>query len=81
MLNVENTEMKDQLHKPGELVENGKWRLESDSLGLIRVPADRLWGSQTQRSLIHFSIGDDRMPKAVYHAYGRSHYPGSGRSN
>src|SRR6267378_3858241 len=70
MLNVENTEMKDQLHKPGELVENGKWRLESDSLGLVRVPADRLWGSQTQRSLIHFSIGDDRMPKAVYHAYG-----------
>ena len=70
MSNFEDTEMKDQLHKPGELVENGKWRLESDSLGLVRVPANRLWGSQTQRSLIHFSIGDDRMPKAVYHAYG-----------
>jgi fumarate hydratase, class II len=45
-------------------------RRESDSLGAIDVPADRYWGAQTQRSLIHFSIGDDRMPKAVYHAYG-----------
>ncbi|MCX4579378.1 class II fumarate hydratase [Streptomyces sp. NBC_01571] len=34
------------------------------------MPADRYWGAQTQRSLIDFSIGDDRMPKAVYHAYG-----------
>jgi len=39
-------------------------------MGAIEVPADRYWGAQTQRSLIHFSIGDDRMPKAVYHAYG-----------
>ena len=45
-------------------------RRESDSMGEIDVPADRYWGAQTQRSLIHFSIGDDRMPKAVYHAYG-----------
>src|SRR5262245_30633202 len=45
-------------------------RLESDSMGTVEVPADRYWGAQTQRSLIHFSIGDDRMPKAVYHAYG-----------
>jgi len=45
-------------------------RRETDSLGAIDVPADRYWGAQTQRSLIHFSIGDDRMPKAVYHAYG-----------
>jgi fumarate hydratase, class II len=55
---------------PGTLVENGQWRVESDSLGTIRVPAAHLWGAQTQRSLIHFSIGDDRMPKEVYHAYG-----------
>jgi fumarate hydratase class II len=33
------------------------------------VPAERYWGAQTQRSLIHFSIGDDHMPKAD-HAYG-----------
>src|ERR1700689_5361039 len=45
-------------------------RTETDSMGAIEVPADRYWGAQTQRSLIHFSIGDDRMPKAVYHAYG-----------
>jgi fumarate hydratase class II len=45
-------------------------REESDSMGSIEVPADHYWGAQTQRSLIHFSIGNDRMPKAVYHAYG-----------
>jgi fumarate hydratase class II len=45
-------------------------RTESDAMGEIEVPADRYWGAQTERSLLHFSIGDDRMPKAVYHAYG-----------
>src|ERR1700760_1156015 len=45
-------------------------RRETDSMGDIEVPADRYWGAQTQRSLVHFSIGDDRMPKRVYHAYG-----------
>ncbi|MGW6487618.1 class II fumarate hydratase [Streptomyces sp. NPDC055056] len=45
-------------------------RRESDSMGIIDVPADRYWGAQTQRSLLHFSIGNDHMPKAVYHAYG-----------
>src|SRR6202035_4441990 len=45
-------------------------RLESDSLGSIEVPAERYWGAQTERSLVHFAIGDDRMPKSVYHAYG-----------
>ena len=45
-------------------------RHETDSMGGIDVPADRYWGAQTQRSLVHFSIGDDHMPKAVYHAYG-----------
>ncbi|MFG2306589.1 class II fumarate hydratase [Actinacidiphila glaucinigra] len=45
-------------------------RVESDSMGRIEVPAEHYWGAQTQRSLIHFSIGDDHMPKAVYHAYG-----------
>src|ERR1700684_1188643 len=45
-------------------------RIESDSMGEIEVPADRYWGAQTQRSLVHFSIGNDRMPKRVYHAYG-----------
>src|SRR5216684_1828401 len=45
-------------------------RLETDSMGDIEVPADRYWGAQTQRSLAHFAIGDDRMPRRVYHAYG-----------
>jgi fumarate hydratase class II len=45
-------------------------RIESDAMGEIEVPADRYWGAQTQRSLIHFSIGEDRMPAAVYHALG-----------
>ena len=45
-------------------------REEFDSMGKVMVPADRYWGAQTQRSLQHFSIGDDRMPKALYHAYG-----------
>ncbi|MBV9382055.1 MAG: class II fumarate hydratase, partial [Streptosporangiaceae bacterium] len=45
-------------------------RREFDSLGDVGVPADRYWGAQTQRSLEHFSIGHDRMPKEVYRAYG-----------
>ena len=40
-------------------------RTESDSMGPIEVPEDRYWGAQTQRSLHHFSIGDQRMPQAV----------------
>jgi len=46
-------------------------RRETDSLGAIDVPADRYWAPRRNGSLIHFSIGDDRMPKAVYHAYGQ----------
>jgi len=47
-------------------------RRESDSMGDIDVPADRYWGAQTQRSLLHFGdIGADRMPLAVYHAFGQ----------
>jgi fumarate hydratase class II len=45
-------------------------RREFDSMGDVQVAADRYWGAQTQRSLHHFSIGHDRMPKEVYHAYG-----------
>ena len=45
-------------------------RTETDSMGSVAVPAERYWGAQTQRSLRHFSIGNDRMPKQVCHAYG-----------
>jgi fumarate hydratase class II len=44
-------------------------RMEADSLGEIGVPADRLWGAQTQRSLEHFSIGRDLMPREMITAY------------
>ncbi|HJZ93785.1 MAG TPA: class II fumarate hydratase [Gemmataceae bacterium] len=44
-------------------------RLESDSLGSIKVPVDKLWGAQTQRSLEHFSIGDDLIPREMIPAY------------
>ena len=43
-------------------------RIETDSLGPIEVPADACWGAQTQRSLINFAIGDERMPLAIVHA-------------
>ena len=45
-------------------------RAEFDSMGSVDVPADRYWGAQTQRSLLHFSIGNDHMPVEVYRAYG-----------
>jgi fumarate hydratase class II len=45
-------------------------RREFDSLGDVEVPASHYWGAQTERSLHHFNIGHDRMPKEVYHAYG-----------
>src|SRR5262249_11588558 len=68
------TDMNDQSHRelreiPVGIAATGI-RRETDSMGEIEVPADRYWGAQTQRSLAHFSIGDDRMPKRVYHAYG-----------
>ena len=44
-------------------------RQESDSLGVVEVPADRLWGAQTQRSLEHFSIGTDLIPREMITAY------------
>ena len=43
-------------------------RMESDSMGEVAVPADRLWGAQTQRALRHFDIGSDRMPAEVIRA-------------
>ena len=40
-------------------------RIETDSMGPIAVPAEHYWGAQTQRSLIHFNIGDDLIPHEV----------------
>jgi len=44
-------------------------RIETDSLGEVSVSADKLWGAQTQRSLEHFSIGRDLMPREMITAY------------
>ena len=46
------------------------FRTETDSMGPIRVPADRYYGAQTARSLVHFAIGTDTMPKPVLRAFG-----------
>src|SRR2546430_553554 len=53
--------------KPGQ---GTKPRIESDSMGEIEVPADKYWGAQTQRSLVHFNIGDDKMPREMIRALG-----------
>jgi fumarate hydratase class II len=45
-------------------------RIESDSMGEVEVRADRYWGAQTERSLMHFDIGDDRMPREMIRALG-----------
>ena len=45
-------------------------RAESDSMGSIEVPADKYWGAQTQRSLLHFNIGNDVMPREMIRALG-----------
>lgn len=47
-----------------------EFRIESDSMGKIEVPAEHLWGAQTERSLHHFAIGQDRMPALVIKAFG-----------
>lgn len=46
------------------------FRIETDSMGEIQVPADRYWGAQTQRSLHHFRIGGERMPRELIRAFG-----------
>lgn len=46
-------------------------RLEEDALGVVEVPADALWGAQTQRALTHFQISDERMPGPVLLALAR----------
>ena len=46
------------------------YRNESDSMGEIQVPADKYYGAQTARSLLHFSIGRDLMPPELIRAFG-----------
>ena len=49
----------------------GPMRQEHDSMGAVSVPADALWGAQTQRSCNNFAIGDQRMPAELIHALAR----------
>jgi fumarate hydratase class II len=59
------------LHRMSTIGDGGgrPMRTETDSLGAVEVPADRLWGAQTQRSLEHFSIGEDLIPHEMISAY------------
>src|SRR6478672_11850898 len=50
--------------------QTAKTRTETDSMGSIEVAADHYWGAQTERSLHHFNIGDDRMPREMIRALG-----------
>src|SRR5262249_48692716 len=50
-------------------IQMSNMRNETDSLGAVQVPADKLWGAQTQRSLEHFSIGKDLIPREMITAY------------
>jgi len=47
-----------------------KTRIETDSMGEIEVAADKYWGAQTERSLLHFNIGNDVMPREMIRAFG-----------
>ncbi|MGA2568068.1 MAG: class II fumarate hydratase [Pseudolabrys sp.] len=54
--------------KPGKT--RPKTRIESDAFGPLDIPADKLWGAQTERSLHNFRIGSERMPVEIVHALG-----------
>ena len=58
--------MKNQIK---DLEADNEFRTETDSLGEVKVPLDKLWGAQTQRSLEHFSIGDDLIPIEMIESY------------
>jgi len=53
----------------GEEITIQGFRKESDSLGVVEVPTEKLWGAQTQRSLEHFSIGKDLIPREMIASY------------
>lgn len=46
-----------------------EYRIEHDTMGEVRVPADRYWGAQTQRSFENFKIGGERMPVEIIRAF------------
>ena len=46
-----------------------EYRIEHDTMGEVRVPAERLWGAQTERSLENFPIGTETMPREIVTAF------------
>src|SRR5437588_1551211 len=58
------------MSEAGKAPARGATRTESDSMGKIEVPADRYYGAQTARSLVHFAIGKDTMPPELIRAFG-----------
>src|ERR1051325_9044403 len=54
----------------GDCRHSNKMRIETDSMGHIEVPEDKYWGAQTERSLHHFNIGYDVMPREMIRAFG-----------
>lgn len=46
-----------------------EYRIEHDTMGEVKVPADKYWGAQTQRSLENFKIGDEKMPMEIVHSF------------
>lgn len=52
------------------MFEKLEYRIEKDSMGEMKVPADRYWAAQTQRSLQNFKIGGEQMPDEIIHAFG-----------
>ena len=46
-----------------------EYRMEHDTMGQVAVPADKLWGAQTQRSLENFPIGEEKMPPDLIQAF------------
>src|ERR1700746_2973074 len=67
---VENPRRKSKLRSTAMAHDGKPGRIESDSMGKIEVPADHYWGAQTERSLLHFAIGHDIMPRSIIRATG-----------
>jgi fumarate hydratase, class II len=62
----DDTQIKDGHYSPGTILDDGTSHVEFDTMGQVKMPADRLWGAQPQRLLIHFSI----LPRTLAGATG-----------
>ena len=51
------------------------FRIEKDTLGNVKVPKEKFWGAQTQRSLENFDIGSDKMPKELIYSFAIQKFP------